>query len=86
MTDKEKEFVKTVNIDKAFNKTMNCIVLIIISLLSYVYPLIFGDFDFGMIFEILTLLFIFIARSYMSKYDEERSKRYTIFCKFLKKS
>ena len=79
MTDKEKEFVKTVNIDKAFNKTMNCIVLIIISLLSYVYPLIFGDFDFGMIFEILTLLFIFIARSYMSKYDEERSKRYTIF-------
>ena len=51
----------------------------IISLLSYVYPLIFGDFDFGIFFEILTLVFIFMARSNMEKYDEDRSKRYTIF-------
>lgn len=38
----------------------------------------FGDFDFGMVFEILTLIFIFIARYYMSNYDEDRSKKFTI--------
>ncbi len=79
MTNKEKEFVKNINIDKAKNKTIPAIVLTIISLLSYVYPLIFGDFDFGIFFEILTLVFIFMARSNMEKYDEDRSKRYTIF-------
>ena len=79
MNDKEKEFVKNVNIDKAKNKTMVCIGLTIISLLSYVVPLMFGNFDFGMVFEILTLVFIFMARHYMSIYDEDRSKRFTIF-------
>lgn len=79
MNDKEKEFVKNVNIDKAKNKIMACIGLTIISLLSYVVPLMFGNFDFGMVFEILTLVFIFIARHYMSNYDEDRSKRFTIF-------
>ena len=79
MTDNEKEFVKNVNIDQAKNKTIACILLTIISLLSYIVPLMFGNFDFGMIFEILTLVFIFIARYYMSEYDEERSKRFTVF-------
>lgn len=79
MTDNEKEFVKNVNIDKAKNKTVICIFLTIISLLSYVVPLMFGNFDFGMVFEILTLVFIFMARHYMSKYNEDRSKRFTIF-------
>ena len=79
MNDKEKEFIKNVNIDKAKNKTMACIGLTIISLLSYVVPLMFDDFDFGMIFEIFTLVFIFMARHYMSEYDEDRSKRFTIF-------
>lgn len=79
MNDKEKEFVKNVNIDKAKKKTMACIGLTIISLLSYVVPLMFGDFDFGMVFEILTLVFIFMARYYMSHYDEDSSKRFIIF-------
>lgn len=79
MNDNEKTFIKNVNIDKAKNKTTGCIVLTVISLLTYVMPLIFGDFDFGIIFEILTLVFIFIARNYMSKYDEYRSKRYIIW-------
>ena len=78
MNDKEKEFVKNVNIDKAMNKTIACIALTVLSLLSYVIPLMIGNFDFGMIFEILTLVFIFIARYYMSSYNEELSKRFTI--------
>lgn len=79
MTDKEKEFVKNVNIDKAKIKIMACIILTIVSLLSYVIPLMYKHFDFGMIFEIITLVFIFMARHYMSEYDEDRSKRFTIF-------
>ena len=79
MTDNEKEFVKKVNLDKAKNKTVACISLTIISLLSYVVPFIFGDYDFGMVFELLTLVFILIAKHYMSIYDSDRSKRFTIF-------
>lgn len=78
MNDNEKEFIKNINIDKAKNKTTACITITIVSLLSYIEPLMFGDFDFGMVFEILTLIFIFIARYYMSNYDEDRSKKFTI--------
>ena len=78
MTDNERKFIKNVNIDKAKNKTIACIILTVISLLSYVIPLILGTFDFGMIFEIMTLFFILVARFYMSKYDIKRSKRYIL--------
>lgn len=78
MNDNEKNFIKNVNIDKAKNKTIVCIVLTIISLLSYIVPLMLEDFDFGIVFEIFTLVFIFMARNYMTKYDEDRSKRYII--------
>ena len=43
MTDKEKEFSKNVNIDKAKNKTIPCISMTIISVLTYIVPLILGD-------------------------------------------
>lgn len=78
MDNNEKVFVKKINIDKAKNKIITCIFLTIISLLSYVAPLMMGNFDFGIVFESLTLIFIFMARNYMLKYDEERSKKYTI--------
>ena len=75
MTDEEKEFIKKINIDKAKNKTTIAIVL---SILTYVFHLIYGVFDFGIIFEGASLIFLFIARCYMSKYDEIRSKKYVI--------
>ena len=78
MTEDEKNFIKKVNIDKAKNKTIAPIILMIISILTYVMPLILGEFDFGIIFEIASLVFLLVARSYMSKYDEIRSKRYII--------
>lgn len=78
MSDEEKEFIKKVNIDKAKNKTKIPIVLMTLSLLTYVMPLIYGEIDFGIVFEIISLVFLLIARSYMSKYDEIRSKRYVI--------
>lgn len=79
MTEEEKEYIKKVNIDKAKNKTIAPIILIGLSLFTYVIPLfIYGEFDFGVIFELASLVFLILARSYMSKYDEIRSKRYII--------
>ena len=75
MEDKEKEFIKKVNIDKARNKTPMALILVIISILTYIEPLIYGDLDFGIFFELTSLLFVFIARIYMTKYDEIRAKR-----------
>lgn len=78
MSDEEKEFVKKVNMDKAKNKTTVAILLIVLSLLTYVIPLMVGEFDFGVVFEITSLVFLLVARNYMVKYDENRAKRYNI--------
>ena len=53
-------------------------VFIGISLLTYVMPLMWGEFDFGILFEVASLVFLILARNYMSQYDETRAKRYII--------
>ncbi len=78
MTEEEKKFAIKINLDKAKKKTMIPIVLISISLLTYIMPLLFGEFDFGIFFEIISLIFLIISRSYMSKYNVDKSKRYII--------
>lgn len=78
MEEKEKDFIKNVNIDKAINKTNAVIPVIGISILTYVFPLIFGVFDFGIIFEVVSLVLLLIARSYMRNQDEIKAKRYII--------
>ena len=75
MTDEEMEFVRKVNIDKANNKTGIAIVLIVLSMLTYIAPLAFGEFDFGIIFEGISLIFLLIAKMYMSEYKEVSSKK-----------
>ena len=82
MTEEEKNFAIKINLDKAKKKTVIPIVLIIISLLTYIMPLLFGEFDFGIFFEIISLVFLIISRTYMSKYDVDKSKRY-IICSML---
>lgn len=82
MTNEEKEFIKKINIDKANKKTNGAILLIVLSLLTYILPSIFKEFDFGIIFETIALFFVIIAKIYMIKYDEIRAKRY-IICSML---
>ena len=78
MEEKEKEFSKKVNIDKAIKKSNTAIALITISVLTYVVPLIEGNFDFGMIFEVISLVFTLISRLYMSKYNAIKSRTFNI--------
>jgi Sec-independent protein secretion pathway component TatC len=78
----DKDFIKKVNIDKANNKTIGEIIIIGISIATYIEPLINGIFDFGIIFEVASLIFLLLARKYMSKYDEIKAKRY-IICSML---
>lgn len=78
MSDEEKEFIKKINVDKAKNKTVVPIVLIAFSISTYILPLINGEFDFGIIFEVASLVFLILARINMSKYDEIKAKRYII--------
>ncbi len=78
MTDKERKFIREENIDKAKKKTIAPMVFIGISLLTYVMPLMWGEFDFGILFEVASLVFLILARNYMSQYDETRAKRYII--------
>lgn len=82
MDEKEKNFIIKINVDKAKNKVIVPILLIVISILTYAVPLMYGEFDFGMIFEIISLICLLVARKYMTKYDEIRSKRYIICSMF----
>lgn len=78
MTDEEKKFFMKINIDKARKKTTPSIILICISIFTYVEPLLYGEFDFGIIFEIASLIFLILSRKNMEKYDLTKSKRYNI--------
>lgn len=78
MTEEEKKFIKNVNVDKAKNKTTGAIFFSIVSLVTYIVPFFFGEFDFGIIFEVISLVFLIIARNKMNDYDEVRAKRYII--------
>lgn len=78
MTDKEKEFVRFVNIDKAKNKIKIAFLLIIISIATYILPLIFGEFDFGLILEVASLILLSLSALYMKKYDANKAQIYNI--------
>ena len=78
MTDKEKEFIKKIYIDKAKIKSNVAIIVIALSLSTYIMVLIYDSFDFGIIFEGASLIFLLIARIRMSQYDEIGAKRYII--------
>ncbi len=79
MSDEEKQFAIKINVDKAKNKSIPLILLISISILTYIPPLIVGEFDFGIVFEVISFLFLLIAIKYMKNYDEIRSKRYVVY-------
>lgn len=78
MNDEEKKCVKKANVDIAMNRTTLPIILIAISLATYLIPLAFGEFDFGIVFEIVSLVFLLLAKSDMSVYDEDKAKLYII--------
>lgn len=78
----EKDFIKKVNIEKANNKILIPILLLVISILTYIVPLIYGEFDFGLIFEIIAFISLLVAKKYILINDEKKSKRY-IICSML---
>lgn len=78
----EKDFIKKVNMEKANNKILIPILLLVISILTYIVPLMYGAFDFGLIFEIIAFIFLLIAKKYILINDEKKAKRY-IICSML---
>ncbi len=78
----EKDFVKKVSMEKANNKLIIPILLLVLSILTYVIPLMCGEFDFGIIFEGIALVCLLIAKRYIVVNDEKRTKRY-IICSML---
>ena len=86
MEKKEKDFLKKVNIDKAKNKTIPLAVLMVIIILFDIVIILIevippwdGDFnDYGIVFEITSLVLICIAMFSMKRYNETRAKIYII--------
>ena len=54
MTEEEYQFKRKINLDKAFKKTNSALVIIILSLASYIFAYFMaGEYDFGVIFEVI---------------------------------
>ena len=64
MTEEGKKYFFKVNMDKAKNKTRIAIFIILVSIMTYIIPILEGILDFGVIFESVSLIFIIIAKRY----------------------
>ena len=78
MTDEEKRLIRNVYTEKADKKINACIILTILNITTYLYFIIMGDFDFGIICEGITLLLIFLAKSSIANDYEAGSIRYVV--------
>mgnify|MGYP004498117509 CR=1 FL=1 len=63
--------MEDVNIEKAKTMSNYALIIIFFSILTYFIPIIMGEFDFGIIVEIIAFVFLIISRLMI----EERSKK-----------
>lgn len=75
---KNKEHIEKVYCDKAINIFKYCIGIFIFSFCTYAIALFFGNFDFGLIFEIISFIFTILALNKIKLKDFPKSKNYTI--------
>lgn len=68
------EYFKKVNIDKALKKTLLPICIIAFSIFTYLYGYVFEEYDFGIIFEVASLILLLISIFFMKQYDEDKAK------------
>ena len=83
MTDEERKFKLKINVDKANNKSNIAIVIIIIWLIIDILDiginlLFTEEFNFKILFEVISLIFVVIAKIYMSNYNAKKAKIFTI--------
>ncbi len=79
MTEEEKkDYFRKVNIDKAEHKTIVAIIALVISLLTYLFPLIYGEFDFGLVFEGVSMVLLLMAKNSMKYYEDKKAKTFVI--------
>ena len=77
--NENKTHIRKVYKDKAENLLKKCMVIMFLSILTYILPLVlFKAFDFGLVFEVISLVFIVIAYNKMGQNDFRVLKRYTI--------
>lgn len=77
--DKNQKHIQTVYADKASNLLKICMAIFAFSILTYVYAIfILNSFDFGLIFEAISLLFIIMAYSKINQRSFAPAKRNTI--------
>ena len=75
---KNKEHIEKINSEKAVNILKFCIIIFIISFITYAIALFFCNFDFGLIFEIISFIFTILAMNKIKVQDYSKAKTYTI--------
>ena len=75
---KNKKHIEKINSEKAVNILKICVVIFIISFITYAIALFFGNFDFGLIFEIISFIFTILAMNKIKVQDYSKAKTYNI--------
>lgn len=79
INNENEKHIKDVYTKKAINLLNFCIFISFLSIITYLIPLfIYKIFDFGLIFEIISLVFIFIAKNRLEHDDLTNSKKSVI--------
>ena len=73
----QEKHLKRTYIDKTRNLLRICIAFLFISIVSYIIPYLIGEsyFDFGIIFEIISFIFIYLALDSIHKNDFKLIKK-----------
>lgn len=75
---KNKEHIEKINSEKAVNILKICVVIFILSFITYAIALFFNNFDFGLIFEIISFIFTILAINKIKAKDYSKAKTFTI--------
>lgn len=77
--EKQKKHIRKIYSENALKYLSTSTIVFIFSLLSYLIALVFYDnFDFGFIFEIISFISIYIAKSHIEKDDLYSGKKWII--------
>lgn len=72
--DNQNHIKKTYS-EKAMNLLKTCIGLMVLSLLTYFFALLYDSFDFGLIFELIAFIFMILAYSKIKGNNIQSCKR-----------
>lgn len=77
--EKQKEHIRKIYSEDSLKNLSFSMAILIFSLFTYIFPILLdNNFDFGLIFEIITFIFVFLAKGAIELDNLNTAKKYII--------